>query len=251
LATFEKGAAACGEEVKFFVDVAPEEMPKINTEAILMSQDAGLAKWLTEHGIKHRPYAPGLPAAREVILASGKPPGDPASLFPDLARRVARGSVVVYLTTDTYAKGNRPTGWLPLKPGSSINAIARWLYHADDWAKHHPIFDGLQTGGLLDYGCYRELIPDVVLTGLDPVADPVAGAINASWGYQSGLLVAVCPLGAGEFILNTLRIRENLGKVPQADRLLRNMLRFAARNAADPPARLSNDFDAQLKALGY
>jgi hypothetical protein len=63
----------------------------------------------------------------------------------------------------------------------------------------------------MDYSYYRELIPDVVLAGIEPVAKPVAGGINASWGYQSGLMVAVCKFGAGEFILNPLLIRENLG----------------------------------------
>ena len=103
----------------------------------------------------------------------------------------------------------------------------------------------------MDYGCYRELIPEVVFTGLDPAADPIAGGINASWSYQSGLTVAVCKFGAGEFVLNTLRVRENLGKVPPAERLLRNMLRFAARDIAQPPAELPADFDQQLKAAGY
>ena len=87
--------------------------------------------------------------------------------------------------------------------------------------------------------------------GIDPAADPIAGGINASWGYQSGLTVAIYKFGAGEFILNTLLIRENLGKVPQAERLLRNMLRFAARDIAQPPADLPPDFDQQLKAAGY
>ena len=102
----------------------------------------------------------------------------------------------------------------------------------------------------MDYSHYRELIPDVVFSGIEPPADPVAGGINASWGYQSGLLVAVYKLGAGEFILNSLRIRDHLGKVPQAERLLRNMLRFAGRDLSKPPALLPPDFDAQLKTLG-
>jgi hypothetical protein len=234
LATFEKGAAACGEEVKFHVDVAPEEMPPVDTEIVLLSQDTALAQWLTSRGIKHRPYDLGPSTTREVILASGKPTGDPAVLFPDLARKITRGSTVVFLTPDTYAKGTDTTGWLPLKTRGSVSGIARWLYHADEWAKPHPIFAGLQAGGLMDYSYYRELIPDVVLAGIEPPADPVAGAINASWGYQSGLLVAVYKLGEGEFILNTLLIREHLGEVPQAERLLRNMLRFAARETTKP-----------------
>jgi len=251
LATFEKGAAACGEEIQFFVDVAPEEMPKVEAEIVLMSHDKELAKWLTDRGIKNRAYAPGQQTAREVILCSGKPTAEPAVMFKDLAQRIARGSTVIFLTTDTYAKDKESTGWLPLKTKGNVSGIARWLYHSDEWCKRHPIFEGLQAGGVMDYGYYRELIPDVVFMGIEPAADPVAGGINASWGYQSGLIVGVYKLGAGEFILNSLLIRDNLGKVPQAERLLRNMLRFAGRDASKPLADLPGDFEAQLKAAGY
>jgi len=41
--------------------------------------------------------------------------------------------------------------------------------------------------------------------------------------------VAVYPLGKGKVILNSLRIRETLGGEPVAERLLRNMLRYAGR----------------------
>ena len=251
LATFERGAAACGEEAKFFVDLTSDEMPKVETEVVLLGSDDGLAAWLTGHGIKHRPYAAGGQSTREVILASGKPTEDAATVFRDLAERMARGSAVVFLTTDTYARGDQPTGWLPLKNKGSLNRIARWLYHSDEWARQHPIFEGLPAGGLMDYTYYRELIPDVVFGGIEPVTEPVAGGIDASFGYQSGLMVAVCKFGTGEFILNTLLIREKLGKVPQAERLLRNMLRFAARDAAKLMTSLPADFEGQLKAVGY
>ena len=79
----------------------------------------------------------------------------------------------------------------------------------------------------------------------------MAGSINTAIGYSSGLTVAVYKLGAGRFTLNTLRIRENLGNDPVAERLLRNMLRWAAVDAAKPLAPLPADFETQLKAMGY
>ena len=82
-------------------------------------------------------------------------------------------------------------------------------------------------------------------------AEVVAGSINTSSGYNSGLLVAVYNFGSGRFLLNTLRIRENLGRDPVAERLLRNMLRHAARDLAKPLADLPTDFDQHLKAIGY
>ena len=95
----------------------------------------------------------------------------------------------------------------------------------------------------MDYTFYREIISDVAWCGQPPPAEAVAGAINAAQGYSSGLLVAVHKLGAGRFILNTLRIRENLGSDPAAEHLLRNMLNYAAADAGKPLAQLPGDFD--------
>jgi hypothetical protein len=63
--------------------------------------------------------------------------------------------------------------------------------------------------------------------------------------------VAVYDLGAGRFMLNNLRIRQNLGRDPVAERLLRNMLNYAARDTGRPLAELPKDFETQLKAVGY
>lgn len=251
LATFEKGAAARGEEIQFFVDAAPADMPGVDGDIALLGDDAGLAQWLDTRGIHHHPYAPGSQSSRDVILASGKPAGDTGVVFTDLAQRIARGSSVIFLTTDTYAKDKESTGWLPLKTKGNVSGLARWLYHSDEWCKRHPIFDGMPAGGLMDYAYYRELIPDVGFMGIEMPGDPVAGGINASQGYQSALLVGVYQLGAGEFILNSLNIRANLGQTPQAERLLRNMLRFAGRNVAAPLAELPADFEDTLKTFGY
>jgi hypothetical protein len=104
---------------------------------------------------------------------------------------------------------------------------------------------------VLDHTFYREVFSDRGWSGQDAPAEAVAGAINTSLGYSSGLTICAYPLGAGRLVLNTLRIRENLGKDPVAERLLRNMLRYAAQNLPQPPADLPADFDAQLKAMGY
>ena len=251
LATFQRGAAAAGGQAEFYV-TDPAEMPAVEGEVVLWGDDPGLAQWLAEHGIRTRPFFPAAARQREVILVSGTPaaPGG-AEAFGELARRIARGSTVVFLSPEVFAQGDRPTAWLPLARKGTVLPIHGWLYLKDEWAKRHPIFEGLPSGGLMDYAYYREIIPDAVWIGQDPPAEAVAGAIKASQDYASGLMVAVYMLGEGRFVLNTLRIRENLDLHPAAERLLRNMLRYAARDAGKPLAELPSDFEEQLITMGF
>ncbi|MBN2022068.1 MAG: hypothetical protein JW809_04680 [Pirellulales bacterium] len=250
-ATFQRGAAAAGEAIEFYVD-DPAAMPPVETEIVLWGDDPGLAQWLAEHKIRTRPWNAAAPATREVILACAKPPGpDARAAFRELAGRIARGSTVVFLSPEVFSDGRSNVAWLPLVNKGQLAGLSSWLYHKDEWCKRHPIFDGLPAPGLMDYTFYRDVIPDAAFVGQDPPAEAVAGANNTSQAYSAGLLVAVYPLGEGKFVLNTLEIRENLGANPVAERLLRNMLRFAAADAKKPAAPLPSDFEERMKAMGY
>lgn len=222
LASFERGGAATGGEAGFFV-ADRAEMPAVKVEVVLAGDDAGLATWLTDHGIRSRKLFDGEPTQRDVILVSTKPPA-----FEEVWRRVEQGTTAVFLAPEVLKKGNEPLGWLPLKNKGSLARLRGWLYHKDEWAKAHPAFDGLPAGGLMDYAFYREIIPDLVFAGQDPPAQAIAGTNDTSFDYSSGLTLAEYRLGAGRFILNTLLIRENLGAHPVAERLLRNLLNHAA-----------------------
>ena len=251
LASFERGGAPTGGETGLYV-ADPAEMPALQTEVVLWGEDAGLAKWLGAHGIRKRAFGAVESKTREVILASKTPaaPGGTAA-FAQLARQIARGSTVVFLSPEVFRQGSDPVRWLPLANKGTATPIRGWLYLKDEWAKRHPIFDGLPSGGLMDYTFYREIIPDLVLSGQDPPTEAVAGAIKASQDYSSGLMLSVHDFGAGRFILNTLHIRENLGTHPAADRLLLNLLRYATRDLSQPPADPPPDFAAQLRTFGY
>ncbi|MDE0299927.1 MAG: glycoside hydrolase family 2 [Candidatus Poribacteria bacterium] len=260
MAVFEKGAAAAGGEVEFHV-ADPAKMPPVETEVVLWGEDAELAKWLSDHDIRTRAFDPDATNGRELILVSHKPHAQGGrETFQELARRLGRGSTAVFLSPDVfhkpadwYQRPDQPLGWLPLKNKGALSKIANApaVFPKDEWAKNHPIFEGLPSGGLMDHLFYREIVPDIGFTGQDVPAEVVAGAINTGQGsYASGLLLSVNDLGAGRFILNTLRIRENLGNDPVAERLLRNMLRYAARDISEPLVNLPADFDAQLAEMG-
>ncbi len=249
LACFERGAAAAGGEVEFYLG-DPEEMSQLEREVVLWGEDEELKGWLSARGIRVRPFSPEAPGRRELILVGRKATGG-VEAFRELARRIASGGGVVFLSPEVFRRGDQPVGWLPLKRKGGLQALRSWVYLKDEWAKRHPLFEGLPAGGLLDMTFYRDLIPDLVWVGQEPPAEVVAGAINTSQDYSSGLLVSVYQLGAGRFILNTLLIHENLGSQPAADRLLLNALEYAGRDLEKPLAELPSDFDGELEAMGF
>lgn len=175
-----------------------------------------------------------------------------ACAMRELARHIAHGSHVIYLMPDVLTEGQNQTRWMPLSNKGALTNLPIWLYHKDDWGKNHPIFAGLPSGCVLDHTYYREVLNSgAVWSGQDPPAEAVAGSINAGLGYSSGLTVAVYDLGAGRFTLNTLRLHDQLGSDPVAERLFRNMLNHAAQRTDQPVAELPADFKEQLRAMRF
>jgi hypothetical protein len=251
LATLERGGAATGGATEFYADDLTT-LPPVETAVVLWGDDPDLSRWLTERGIAARPFAADASAAtRQVILVGTAAAPGGAAAWRGLAERLARGDTAIFLSPGVFRDGDNPVAWLPVARKGAITPIFGWLYLKDEWAKAHPIFAGLPAGGLLDYTFYREIIPDLVFAGQDPPQEAVAGAIKASQDYASGLLLSVNDIGAGRFVLNTLLIRENLGRHPVAERLLRNLIRYAGRDAGQPLAALPPDFAKQLTEMGY
>ena len=249
-ATMDQGAAPAGGQVEFFL-TDPARMPAVETDVVLWGDDPVLVKWLDEARIRHRAFAADVKGQREVILAGVRPPAPGgASAFRELARRLAGGSTAIFLSPQIFAQGDKPTRWVPLASKGALVSLNAWLYHKDEWARPHPVFAGLPTG-MMDYTFYRNLVPAAAFTGQEAAAEVLAGANDTSIAYASGVMLSVHPLGAGRFVLNTLRLRENLGRDPAADRLLRNLLIYAASDSAKPLAEIPAGFEVQLKAMGF
>ena len=249
-ATFQKNAAAAGDTVEFYAADAGE-MPEVETDVVLWGDDPTLANWLAANGIATRKFDPSANGSRSVILVGAAPPTAKGEAFRELAKQIARGSHAVFLSPDVFAEGEERARWLPLANKGDIVGLTVMLYHKDDWAKNHPIFEGLPAGCVLEHTFYREMLSGTAFSGQGVPSEVVAGAINTCLGYSSGLTVAVYDLVAGGFTLNSLRIRDNLGTDPVAERLLRNMLNHAARRVNQQPTPLPVNFDAHLSAMGY
>ncbi len=243
-----RGGAPTGGETTFAV-YDPSLVPPLPQAVTVWGEDAELRQWLSARGVSVREPDAGPSAEPEVLLVAGSL-GAPER-WRDLAERIARGGTAVFLSPAAVAGGDQPMRWAPLAGKGTVRWIHGWLYLKDEWAKAHPVFDGLPAGGLLDYDVYRDLIPDAVFAGQEPPEEAVAGAIKASQDYDSGLIVAIYRLGAGRFALNSLRIRECLGADPVADRLLVNLLRWAAPKPGTGLTELPGDFDERIRAMGY
>jgi len=228
---FESGAAATGGESDFYV-ANQAEMPAVKSDVALWGSDPFLEAWLAKSGIRHHSYTLGSNLPETILVSASAPAQNDDKVWQDLVDRIKAGSTAVFLCPDVFAKGDQPLGWLPLDQKGYLSFVSEFtfpqVYPKDEWCKRHPIFEGLPTG-LMDHTFYREMIPDFQYAGLPTPDEAVAGAFRTSMpgAYLCNSFVSVYKLGKGRIVLNALRIRQELGSDPVAERLLRNMLRFA------------------------
>ncbi|MDD4869019.1 MAG: glycoside hydrolase family 2 TIM barrel-domain containing protein [Kiritimatiellae bacterium] len=253
-ATMEHGGAPAGGRLTFHLS----ELPTIAPVAVVVSQvDVRVQEWLKTRGLTVTPLESKQVVARQVILVGD---WNDANVQPkirkDLLQRVARGSVAVFLKPGAFKKGSDIVGWLPLKNKGRLTSFHDWLYHKECVAKKHPFFNGLQPAGIMDWDYYGPLITRQFFEGQDTAEDIAATAFvichnSRPDGYAAGTMLGVYRFGSGKIILNTFNILDNVDKHPAADRLLMNMINYAAQEIDKPLANLPTDFDKQLKAIGY
>jgi hypothetical protein len=118
-------------------------------------------------------------------------------------------------------------------------AIGNWLC-IPRLVIDHPVFAGLPVDGMMG-PIYENVWAQSTLQNLG--GETIAGSIGFDWfpNYDLskrhyygpgdvwwGADVAIVPIGNGRCITSQLRLAENLGKDPTADRILYNLIEFAA-----------------------
>jgi beta-galactosidase len=101
----------------------------------------------------------------------------------------------------------------------------------------HPIFEGLPAQDFMGQA-YLNVCASETIEGIHE--PPIVGSLSFDFGARSedrnylgpkdawwGSDMVVVPYGSGRMLLSTLRITENLGKDPVADKLFYNMVRWA------------------------
>lgn len=166
-------------------------------------------------------------APQELVLVGGDVGDDRAALAGRLRAATEAGATVALLAPQQLVDGENRL--LPL-PGVTCTPVHDWLYHSECVGFRHPLFAGLQTGGILDWYLYGQTIPRHLLGGAEPVEIAAAGITVGQvirGGYRGGLSAAGYELGRGRLLVSAFRILEELNRNPCADRMLMNIIEHA------------------------
>ncbi len=249
--TMERGGAPTGGRLEFQVS-DPSQLPRVEQRIRAVGIDQRVQSWLRDRGVECSTLTP-VPQEREVILL-GSAPSD-ATSWRDLAERVARGSFAVFLAPASLRRGDNPVGGLFLAEKGRFYNFHDWLYHKECVARAHPVFDGLAGKGILDWDYYGPVVTHGLFDGQRTPDDVVVAAFALGYpcpgGYTSGVMMGGYRFGEGMFVINTLGILENVGRHPAADRLMLNLVRYAAGTTEAPLAPKPDDLAEQLTAIGF
>lgn len=255
VADMERGGSPSGRTTEFYVSDL-NSLRRVNRTVTVWGIEEQTQRWLKERGVMCEPLGETSSIRREIILV-----GDLSKAVADderwreLARRMARGSTAIFLSHMAFQRENDPTAMLPLAKKGRCYRFNDWLYHKECVAKAHPIFEGLQGPGIMNWYYYGPLIPHQLFDGQDSPDEAIAVAFAAGYstpgGYASGILLAAYRFGEGRFIVNTFPVLQYLDAHPAADRLLHNMIGYAATLTSQPAADLPSNFEAHLKTIGY
>jgi len=208
--------------------------------------------WLEAAGLRCRELAQTAPRKRELILV-GTPKDAGPEQWRNLTRRMLRGCSVVFLSPEAFRLGDDPTHWIPLERKGCIAHHPDWLYHKESVAKRHAVFEGLQSGGIMDWEHYDQVISQELYEPEVAPDEVIAAAFAPGhWpsGYFSGLHVCSYTRGAGRCVVNTLNILQELDRNPAADRLLVNLVRYGQRDLRQPLMPLPEGVEAYLECAG-
>ena len=254
---FDRGAVALGRETVIVGD--PASHPKVSAVVTVWDNEQQLTNWLQTQGVVVERFDPTQePAKREVILVGGNSGpgvlgGTPA--YKALMTRVARGSVAVFLSPVALAHKDEPLGHLPSAKKGKLVDSAGYYWGRDDIVKPHPLFDGLPSRCLMDLTFYRDIVAYKSFTEMASDAEVVVPCFAlgqpGGLGYWSGANLVIQRFGAGSIIITTLRLLENLGNHPAGDRIVLNLVSFAAVDLQKPLAPTPPDLQTQFSAGGY
>jgi beta-galactosidase len=217
--------------IEVFPAVAPRHEP-----IATLDPDGNLRAFLRQSGRPFRAFDAQTPLSQPVFVGELADSADDRR-FSVLADFVQRGGTAVYL--ETIQRKGRWQSWLPGKPqlplrARSKNAFGLWVA-VSHVVRPHPVFAGLPSGGMMDQ-TYENIYAPHTLMGLE--GELIVGSVSHSFHEDKadnqnylgpgpawcGMDLGVIRHGEGRYVLSALRLLENLGQDPVADRILHNLI---------------------------
>jgi len=202
-----------------------------------------LKPFLRKRGIPFSEFKDCTSKSVSVFVSANKANNAPLKArFKALHRFVKQGGTAVYLKA--LVRSGNPYWWaqlpsddvLPIKKGKK-HALGLWV-GVSHIVTDHPVFDGLPVNCMMGQ-VYENVWSPYVLK--DMGGELIVGSV--SYGFYAapdtdkqcykgpepafyGMDMGIVPHGEGRYVVNTLRLIENLGKDPVADKLLLNLIDF-------------------------
>ena len=242
--TFESAGGATIATNEYPFDVFPaEELAAPKQQVAILEPAPTLKRFLISQRIEVVPFNAVTEPSVPVFVSNRtvKPP-QLEKHSPELEAFVKAGGTAVYLQA-----GGVQISWGKLKQAAAplpFHAHIRWF--GDLWngvprlVKNHPVFDGLPVNCMMG-AVYENVLPASSMMGVP--GKPIAGSIGFDWYPNYDLMLrhyygpgdawwgtdlGVVPIGKGRCLVSRLRLEQNLGKDPVADRIMLNMIRFAS-----------------------
>ena len=202
-----------------------------------------LRPFLGKSGVSHAEFNVGTPKSTPVFVSKALAENPQAKArFSELEKFVRKGGTAVYLETVQRWSGN--SFWGGKLPTEDVLPVDATVQHAMGlWigVSHivtgHPVFDGLPAKCMMGQVYENVWSPQTLMsTG----GELIVGSVSHSWfqgdsdmqNYHGpslawcGMDMGVVTHGQGRYVLSTLRIVENLGTDPVAEKLLFNLIEW-------------------------
>ena len=226
----------------------PEQLAAQRTKFSVIDPANSIIPYLKTSGIEYTVFDPDQDLSVPVIIGTAPKEDDDYRKEVMAAEEFAKNggfAVFLYVPGEKLPWFNRKLSdtqieALPLK-AQLLNSLGLWAGRPH-MVKEHPVFEGLPANIIMS-GIYENIHPTESMVrqegeyicgvvtydhfkDIDKMKRHYAGPGDVWWAAD----VLLAPMGKGKMLLSTLKLTENLGKDPVADKVLFNMIQFAAKN---------------------
>ncbi|TMM53409.1 hypothetical protein FEE95_20325 [Maribacter algarum] len=218
------------------------QVPK--TKIAVLDVSNTLSSFLKISGIKTINFSKSMDISVPVLVTATVPTSNSdKKRFSDLEAFVQKGGTVVYVEgTKEDSDGSNPL--FPFSVNAH-SAVGLWTC-IPHMVHEHPIFKGLPSNGMMR-NIYENVWPMTTLRDLkgneNTKVETLVGTVAFDWfskehkmNYSGpgaswwGSDMAIVPSRKGRYLISQLRLVENLGKDPIADKILFNMITYLVKN---------------------